>query len=212
MLFLRWQMMTPFRTLRELFPMDRTVIAFSGKAGAGKSTAANHLISAEGFKRIKWATGLKEMLRAYLRHRGVSPDYIEDMVEGKQKEVPSEYLNGRTPRHAMQSLGDWGRNMHPNLWIDTECEALPPSGKFVSDDTRYPNEAEAIRKLGGIVIRIVRPSRGGLQGEASMHESETHELPADLVLVNDGTVADLLEKVDLIVSYSLRTKREGKAA
>jgi hypothetical protein len=59
-------------------------------------------------------------------------------------------------------------------------------------DVRYPNEAERVLRLGGETWEIVRP---GLESDG--HSSE-NPLPRELVtrvIVNDGTVDDLREKV-----------------
>lgn len=167
---------------------EKIVIAFTGKAGAGKSTAADHLIAEHGFARIKFARALKEMLRTFLRYRGVNEVTIERMVEGDLKEVPSPHLNGRTPRYAMVTLGtEWGRDLiHPDLWVDTERDHLPSEGRFVCDDCRFPNEREMIKSVGGSVVQVVRA--GLVEGT---HESEMHQLAADYVLINTGTIADL---------------------
>ena len=77
------------------------LLGIHGKAGSGKSTAAQVLIDG-GFKRVKFADPLKNMLRAI----GLTDQHIE----GDLKEVPCDMLLGQTPRHAMQTLGtEWGR-------------------------------------------------------------------------------------------------------
>ena len=142
----------------ECVPAPLVVIAFAGKAGAGKSTCADHLINQHGFERIKFASALKEMLRTFLRYRGAAPELIERMVEGDLKERPSPLLNDQTPRRALQTLGtEWGRQLiHENLWVDTERDHLPKWGRFVCDDCRFPNEAAMIRGVGGKLIQVVR--------------------------------------------------------
>lgn len=176
-------------------PQDqrRIVIAFTGKAGAGKSTCADHLIAKHGFQRIKFASALKAMLRTFLAYRGASPNVIKEMIEGSWKETPSPFLNDRTPRHAMQTLGtQWGREcLHPDIWVDTERDHLPPFGRFVCDDCRFPNEADMVRATGGKIVQVLR--RGLAQGT---HESETHALKADYFMMNTGTIADLQRDVD----------------
>ena len=79
------------------------IIGIRGAAGAGKSTAAKHLIERYGFKNGKFSGALKAMLRTFLRYRGVDEETIERMIEGDLKEVPSPHLNGATPRWAMRS-------------------------------------------------------------------------------------------------------------
>lgn len=162
-----------------------SIIAFTGYAGAGKTTAANILIE-NGWARGKFAAPLKAMMRSLLRDQGATPADIERMIEGDLKEIPSDLLNGKSPRHAMQTLGtEWGRNcIHEDLWVDAAMRgALRPT---VFDDCRFPNEAAAIRAAGGAIIEIQRPSVGPVNG----HVSEKLPEP-DWVLYNQGNLETL---------------------
>ena len=68
---------------------------------------------------------------------------------------------------------------------------------WIITDTRFPNEAEAIKKAGGIVIRINRP---GVQ-PINPHPSETSldHWEFDAVINNDGDVSDIVHKVGLLL-------------
>lgn len=173
------------------------VIGITGLIGSGKSEVASRLVKAHGFKRAKFANGLKMMLRALLAYRGVPATEVERYIEGDLKEAPTPYLNGRSPRHAMITLGtEWGRDlMSPDLWVDTEVEHIRShfwaDDRVLFDDVRFPNELAAIRALGGAVWRVDRPGLTALD-----HESERLQATPDLVIANDGTVEDLHAWVD----------------
>ncbi len=158
----------------------RKIIAFIGPAGCGKSTAAAALVSG-GYIRHRFAGPLKAMLRAL--------GLTREEVDGNLKETPSALL-GCTPREAMQSLGtQWGREMiHGDLWMRAWINGLPTEGLIVVDDCRFPNEAEAVRRLDGTIVRVIRP---GWKYE-SEHESEAHHesMEADHILAARN-VADL---------------------
>lgn len=159
------------------------VIALAGPAGSGKSTVALSL-RARGYRLTKFAGPLKAMCRAL--------GMTDEMIEGDQKEMPSDILGGHTPRHAMQTLGtEWGRNcMGEDFWVNMWARGLHPDERVVVDDCRFANEAAAVRRMGGKVIRLT--GRGGL---AAAHESERLDFIADEVICNDGTIADLHERV-----------------
>lgn len=78
-------------------------------------------------------------------------------------------------------------------WLMTELEEKFDRADYgVVTDVRYPNEAERVLNLGGVVLEIVRPGT-----ESDGHASE-RPLPREYVthtIVNDGTVADLQAKV-----------------
>ena len=57
------------------------------------------------------------------------------MIEGDQKEIPSDVLFGKTSRYAMQTLGtDLGCDcMHPDFWIKAELDGKSECEKLVFD-------------------------------------------------------------------------------
>ena len=78
------------------------IVGLSGLAGAGKSTAARHLVERHGFVRRPFAALLKGMLRYLLHAQGVPAGDVERMVDGDLKEVPTRHLGGADApaRHA----------------------------------------------------------------------------------------------------------------
>lgn len=173
-------------------PAHRTIIAFTGLAGAGKSTAAMRLVHRHKFERVRFAGPLKAMMAA------IGLNAIE--IDGSSKEMPCDLLGGKTPRYAMQTIGnEWGRELiGPDLWVNAwraAVEKLPAGVPVVVDDCRYPNEAATIQAMGGIIVRIERPGAG----TASTHVSEQHVLPAAVTLHNTISEKNLLEQVDRLI-------------
>lgn len=162
----------------------RRIIAFIGPAGCGKSTAAAAL---DGATRHRFAGPLKRMLHAL--------GLTWEEIDGAHKEDPCALLGYKTPREAMQSLGtEWGRDtIDPDLWMRAWLVSLPAEGLIVVDDCRFPNEADAIRAAGGIIVRVHRP---GHTNPAPAHESEQHSaaMKADYE-ISASTVADLQHMV-----------------
>lgn len=114
-----------------------------------------------------------------------------------------------TPRDILQSLGtQWGRDMiHPNLWINS-LFADYHSGikmsdytesKWIITDSRFPNDVEHVKKLGGITIRVNRPE---CEGRTNEHESETsldNYQRFNYIIDNNGTIEELIKKVRVIL-------------
>lgn len=167
------------------------IIGLTGLAGSGKTTVAHYLEHHCGYERMKFASILKGMLRVL--------GLTEEEIEGSKKELPCELLGGKSPRHAMITLGtEWGRNLiDSDLWVRAAMKGLESTHKdmddqrFVFDDVRFPNEAQAIKDRGGVIWRIERPSRSWM-GHVS-HESEAGQsrLEADSILFNTGSKLDL---------------------
>jgi hypothetical protein len=164
--------------------MKTKLIGLCGYAGAGKSTVARFLVREYGFWRQPFAGPLKGMLQ--------SIGLTEDHTDGALKEKPCDLLGGVTPRKAMQLLGtEWGRAISPDIWVNIwehrTLSMLEDDQPVVADDVRFANEAEAIRRLGGKVVRVSRPGIERPNG----HASEALDFDFDVELVNGGTESDL---------------------
>jgi hypothetical protein len=166
------------------------IIGIAGEAGSGKGTTADVLLE-RGFTRGKFANALKEMFRALLRYQGVED--IERYVEGDLKELPSPYLNNKSPREFMQGIGQWGREFGgEDFWVDIEFGAKSEAENLLFDDLRHDNEEAAIVLRGGVVLQLV--GRGGINSD---HVSEQFKPknPA-AVIDNSGTIEELRDKVN----------------
>ena len=81
-----------------------------------------------------------------------------------------ESLGAMTAREFLQYFGtDICRHIKPDIWVESCINRMLESGTELAivPDVRFPNEAEAIKKAGGKVIRLTRSPHEDL------HESET---------------------------------------
>ena len=173
------------------------LLGLSGLAGSGKTAVTEVLCDDEfSFVRVKFADGLKNMLRALLSTAGCPDDEVERYVEGDLKEVPTKYLSGRTPRDVMLTLGtEWGRDMmHPefwtNIWKRRVTTLLDNNVNVIADDLRFPNELAALRSLDGITLRINRTETKEVK-----HISETYRLDVDYEIDNTGTLENSVRQI-----------------
>ena len=177
------------------------IIALSGRAGCGKSTAAAYLAEHHGFARVRFAGPLKAMVRTFLAEIGTPDDVIERMIEGDLKEVPSAAFSGASPRRVMQTLGtEWGREqISSTLWTDAwrsaAKAALAWAPGVVVEDCRFENEGAAVIDAGGVIVRIERPGLAPLAGD---HISE-RGLDLGWRVHNDGPPEILHARLDGIV-------------
>jgi energy-coupling factor transporter ATP-binding protein EcfA2 len=141
------------------------IVAFTGRAGAGKSTFASALRSTVSGRvvRLSFADPIRDMLRPLLACY-MTAEAVERVLH-HSKEEPIAELGDVTARRLMQTLGtEWGRDMvAPHIWVRagikrcmSQIYGPNPAAMVIIDDCRNDDEAEAIRKNGGVVIRIVR--------------------------------------------------------
>lgn len=172
------------------------ILGLTGYKGCGKSTVAAYLESEHGFVRIRFADPLKDMLRRL----GLG----DREIEGDLKEAPCAALNGRTPRHAMQTLGtEWGRQMiDPALWTAAwrrRVESAVATGNpVVAEDLRFLNEAAELAEAGGRVWRIDRP---GCSAGDHVSEVEQDSIAFELGIVNHSDIPTLQESVDSALNF-----------
>jgi hypothetical protein len=172
----------------EKTPHRPAVVAFTGLARSGKTTAAQFLRN-RNYDKMSFADPIKQMVRC------ITP------VADKDFAPPA--CGGKTLRELYQTLGtDWGRNMvNPDIWVQLGREKIESLlldmtdhviAGVVIDDLRFDNEALLVKSLGGLVIQIE------CSGVAQMeHESEAGIAPhlVDYVIVNDTSFDDLRETV-----------------
>ena len=132
---------------------------------SGKTTIAKELElnSDYNFQRVSCADPIRELGVLLLEMLG-HPQRIAVDAFRHCKETPMASLGGHTPRHLLQTLGqEWGRtHIREDLWakiMEHKIFDLTQDGiDVVVDDIRYENEADAIRRLGGKVVKVFRPS------------------------------------------------------
>lgn len=136
-------------------------------------------------------------------HRKDAEAAIEIMKHSFAK-MEIEYVIGEqrmTVRQLLQELGTEAmrKSLHENVWVNALMADYRPiklsqdnPSYWLVTDTRFPNEAEAITERGGVLLRIERP--GSSTGD---HASETalDDYPFEHVIVNDGDLNDLINKV-----------------
>jgi len=224
------------------------LISVSGKIGSGKDFAAKLIQEIDpnsGWKIVKWAEPLKEMASML---SGVPRDLWEDQ-DFKRLKMTSEW-GDMTYREFLQKLGtDAIRdNLHKNAWVNAvmkdyrpvckhcgmlkghkmscwsyksgvECEYEMPH--WLMTDTRFPNEADAVKRAGGITLKIIRdcPSCGEPEyhkldcpkriSKENMHSSETSldSYTFDYTIHNTGD--DLKSKLIKFLEYA-RNKENHK--
>ena len=207
------------------------IIGVCGFIGSGKDTVADYLVNLHHFRRESFANTLKDAVAAVF-------GWDRTMLEGRTKqarewrEQQDNWWTNRlgmaiTPRWVLQNWGtEVCRNgFHDDIWIASlENKLRNSTDDVVISDCRFPNEIQAIKQSGGIVVRVVRDpepewydaavsvNRGpngnstwALSGrrleQLGVHASETAWVGTkfDVVLDNNSTLDDLYQQVKRLV-------------
>lgn len=132
--------------------MGIRLIGIVGGAGDGRRPVVQRLVGAHEFDAQPIIQAVRDMVAAGF---GL---HIETMGTSEMDE-PIEFLGGSTLRQVEATLmHDWGRRLiHSDVWISVWRRRLERSGSesVVVPDLRYPNEAMVIRKLGGVMWRVL---------------------------------------------------------
>lgn len=180
------------------------IVGIGGYAGSGKDTAAQALVDL-GFERRAFADILRDFLYEL--------DPIISSMSGMRLRTLVAYEGWDEAKRGypevralLQRCGtDAGRKvLGEDVWVDGLLNNLDHCGAYVIPDVRFPNEAEAIIRRNGYLLRVDRPGVGPAAApDGSIHPSETalDRRPEDQfwwfddTLVNAGTVEELHAQV-----------------
>lgn len=181
------------------------IIAFSGKAGSGKTTSSEHLRDMVGRDSSHIVSFAKSLKAKALEEFG---EFIGDSIE-KDKIVT---ISGRTMtvRQILIELGRLYRTIDENFWVRGACKKvmsfLGTGHTVMIDDVRYPNEYDTLKSMGAILVRIERPGIPLICDESEL-ALDNHSF--DATIANDGVIDDLRAKLDaLAAAYGLYPKNE----
>lgn len=211
------------------------IVGVSGFIGSGKNSVADRLVQL-GFIQTSFASPLKDAVATTF---GWDREMLEGSTdESRQwRETVDSWWSERlslpqlTPRWVLQQ---WGTDVlrtafHDDIWI-ASCEKriLQCGRNVVISDVRFPNEVYALKKMGGIILRVKRGSdpewwtaaeraahlppispehRAAMAiiKNAGVHESEWSlaGTEVDYVICNDGTLDELYDQVGTVLSAHL---------
>lgn len=165
------------------------LIGLGNRARHGKDTSAAAIVAHAtrlGLPslRVSWADALYEEVNTYLansRFTLTGPDIVHGLIENGVDEItipswvqptPNAEVSSRAPYGKHSKLLQWWgtefrRAQNPNYWIDKAVAVIRkfedeiPNGVVVVPDTRFFNEAQAIRALGGYTLNVTRLEENG---------------------------------------------------
>ena len=152
------------------------IIGLVGRARSGKDTAALMMPSYH-IRRI--AQPVKDSLKSLY-------GWDNRHIEGPFKEVIDPYVN-KSPRQAMIETAE-----------RVKRESGQDGNNLVIPDVRFQNEIDAIRRYGGVLVKVVRDDCSAFVCEDHIDQLVTDYTVHNTSLLNlHSQVADVLESVNL---------------
>lgn len=170
----------------------------------GKSTIAKYLKGQHGYEVLSFASPLLEMIETFLMHHGLCMEEIDYYCkQAKEQPIPGV---GRSYRYLARTLGtEWGRYLvKQTTWLDAfdqKFDRHSSRNAICVDDLRFRNELSLLKSRGFTLVKISRKT--DRQGSMDNHQSDVELLSFsdwDHEVFNDGTLEQLYEKVNQIIS------------
>lgn len=182
------------------------LVAFKGKIGSGKSTASKVLV---GYTRVSFSDPLKMIGEIF----GFSKEQLYGTQEQK-REIHDEWkisareflqkfgtniirghLREEIPNMNLNNMSAWARI------FELRVSKLLKQGKnVVCDDVRFPDEANLIKKLGGVIIEIVRNNDLDRVHGNHISERSMDQITPDIIINNDGSLDKFKNDILSIIS------------
>ena len=197
-----------YMNTHHLHSPPRPFAGLTGFPNTGKDVLGQALVKNHGFTVVRIADPIREALE------GLDPIVEFDPTEGQASLFPYQRLSQvvndlgwetakRTVPDIRRLLQNFGtesiRALDPGFWIRIALKkAEEVGGPVVFTDVRFPNEAEAIRRYGGILVRVERPGYGAVNDHAS--ESALENVKPELIVLNVGPKRELEEHAKTVAT------------
>ena len=197
------------------------IIGICGLIGSGKGTVADTLVSTYDFKKLSFADKLKDAVSEMF-------GWPRQMLEGKTpqsrdwRERPDAFWSSEvgydvTPRHVLQVFGTecMRQGFFDGIWVSLVKQKIQdnPDTNWVLPDTRFPNEVNMIKSIGGSVWCIQRGHNPQWFDDYKQHGKKPTDVhPSewawahsefDHVIDNDTNKEDLEEKINYLIQDHL---------
>lgn len=181
--------------------MKTKIIAFAGRKQSGKTTCSEFI--AEGFNEV---TGSSDSAKIYNFADPLKRDICMNILgltydqcygnDDSKNELTNNYWDNKqlTAREVMQMVGtDMFRKMQHNVWADATLLKIKneePKLAIIAD-CRFPNEVEAVKNAGGIVIKLARnPHNSDHASETALDIINYDQRNFDIVIFNQNLTID----------------------
>jgi hypothetical protein len=170
------------------------IIAFAGRKQSGKTTCSemivkycNEIQNNTNVKIYNFADPLKTDI--CMNILGLTYDQCYGTDDNKNELTNNHWNNKQlTAREVMEFVGtDIFRSMQQNVWSDATLKKITTDNKELAiiADCRFPNEVEAIKNAGGVVIKLTRnPYNSTSAAEMALDPLNYDQRNFDIIITN----------------------------
>jgi hypothetical protein len=181
------------------------IIVLVGSIGSGKTTACDYLVSSLGFEETSFAEPIKKFAVALgFSHKDVYGTQEEKLTINPYWGISGRVFMQRFGTDIMRKNSSVLGQGIDNVWIKAvECKMMRAKESkinLVVSDGRFDDEIDAVRRYGGVVIKLSRTN----QEYSSIHESEKNieSISSDYHYANTGTKEDLYAFLEEVVKLN----------
>lgn len=172
----------------------KNIIAFAGKAGSGKDTAARLLVAKYKYKRVAFADSLKNFCKSIWQ---VTDDELNDrfLKDHKLQRYPF-----KSPRSLMKETADSLKKIMPDLFLQHWMKAAVPYEKIVVPDLRFIDELDLLAGFDAQFLRVIRPNMPSYDSHSSETELDNIDLPS---IDNNGSIDDFEKAIQSLIDKDI---------
>lgn len=186
----------------------KKLIGILGKKRSGKDTSGDYLVEKYNFKKYAFADPIKEICRILF-------DFNEEQLYGEKKEAV-DFRWYLTPRDAFQKIGtEFGQNDINNyfprmkerlkdeiIWIKLFkiWYEKNKNHDIVITDVRFQHEIDAIKSLGGNIIKV---NRNNIANDKHISENYVDNVDKNEIyyfINNNYKLEDLYSQIDMAIN------------
>ena len=176
----------------------RTIIAFTGPMGCGKSVAADYLVNTYDFVKVNFKDALIKEVKRYM---GTTLTKIARDHECRVSELFTKKPYKPVVREILKDYGMMRRADDKDYWVKRWWNIAREQEKIVIDDLRFLNEFQWAKIVHAQVIKLDR-HEAELEFEKATHPSELEmkKFTADTSISNNGKREALYKSLDDIIN------------
>jgi dephospho-CoA kinase len=156
------------------------ILLLSGKAGVGKDTFADYLVSHHNFTKLAFAKTMKDMSAQMYN---IPRNYFDDR---DKKDSIIKSLN-KTPRDILIEISAKMRAQDPQFWIKQIANKVQKGNNYAISDCRFFTEIEYFKKLFPDETKSIWIER---EVKNVVDNTEIGPKDCDFVIMNDKTPFD----------------------